>query len=207
MPGMFGVLSTPQNEADARRRLGRERFQDEWVPEPMARRAPATAASPTSRSGPHGRTPAERAANVARAELASRKLDLHGVTVLIVDDDPDSRDMVQQVVYSFGASVAAAADGREALRIASWMRPDLILCDLRMPVIDGFGFIERLRHDPNLSRTAVLAVTALGSEADIRRTWEAGFDGHLVKPIDYQTIAAQLERIFWAHRKRDAPKE
>jgi hypothetical protein len=39
-----------------------------------------------------------------------------------------------------------------------------------------------------------------------RRTWEAGFDGHLVKPIDYETIAAQLERIFWAHRRRDDPK-
>jgi len=63
-------------------------------------------------------------------------------------------------------------------------------------------FIDRLRHDPNLSRTAVLAVTALGSEADIKRTWEAGFDGHVVKPIDYETIAAQLERILWAHPRR-----
>ncbi len=173
----------------------------------MAPRAVAAAAGPKPPSRPHGRTPAELAANAARARLASHKLDLRGVNVLVVEDDPDSRDMMQQVVESFGASVAVAADGRGALRIASWMRPDLILCDLRMPVIDGFGFIDRLRRDPNLSRTAVLAVTALGSEADIRRTWEAGFDGHLVKPIDYETIAAQLERIFWAHRKRDAPKE
>jgi CheY-like chemotaxis protein len=135
--------------------------------------------------------------------MAATRLDLRGVSVLIVEDDPDSRDMMQQVVESFGASVAVAADGRAALRIAAWMRPDLILCDLRMPVIDGFGFIDRLRHDANLSRTAVLAVTALGSEADIRRTWEAGFDGHLVKPVDYGTIAAQLERIFWAHSRRD----
>jgi len=127
--------------------------------------------------------------------------------VLIVEDDPDSRDMMRQVVESFGATVAVAADGRGALRIGSWMRPDLILCDLRMPVIDGFGFIDRLRRDPSLSRTAVLAVTALGTEADIRRTWVAGFDGHLVKPIDYETIAAQLERISWAHRKRDDPKK
>jgi DNA-binding response OmpR family regulator len=46
---------------------------------------------------------------------------------------------------------------------------------------------------------------ALGSDADVRRTLEAGFDGHLVKPIDYETIAAQLERIFWAHRGRNDP--
>ena len=165
--------------------------------------APAVAAGPKPRSRPHGRTPAELAANAASAERTSRhKLDLSGVTVLIVEDHPDSRDMLRQVVESFGASVAVAADGRQALRVTSWMKPDLILCDLRMPVIDGFGFIDRLRHDPNLSRTAVLAVTALGSDADIKRTWEAGFDGHLVKPIDYETIAAQLERIFWAHRRQ-----
>jgi CheY-like chemotaxis protein len=170
------------------------------------RLAPAVAAGPKPRSRPHGRTPAERAANAAIAERTSeQKLDLSGVTVLIVEDHPDSRDMMRQVVESFGASVAVAADGRQALRVISWMKPDLILCDLRMPVIDGFGFIDRLRHDPNLSRTAVLAVTALGSEVDIRRTWEAGFDGHLVKPIDYEMIAAQLERIFWAHRPKPDP--
>jgi len=110
--------------------------------------------------------------------------------------------MLRQAVESFGASVAVAEDGRQALRVVSWVRPDLVLCDLRMPVIDGFGFIDHLRNDPKLSRTAVLAVTALGSDADVRRTWEAGFDGHLVKPVDYETIAAQLERIFWAHRRQ-----
>jgi CheY-like chemotaxis protein len=167
------------------------------------RLAPAVGAGPRPRSRPHGRTPAERAANAASAERTSpQKLDLNGVTVLIVEDHPDSRDILRQVVESFGASAAVAADGHQALRVISSMKPDLILCDLRMPVIDGFGFIDRLRHDPNLSRTAVLAVTALGSEADIRRTWEAGFDGHVVKPIDYETIAAQLERILWAHPRR-----
>jgi CheY-like chemotaxis protein len=110
--------------------------------------------------------------------------------------------MLRQIVESFGAKVAVAADGREALRMAGWLRPELVFCDLRMPVLDGFGFIDRLRQDPALSRTAVLALTALASDADVRRTWEAGFDGHLSKPIDYETIAAQLERIFWAHRPK-----
>ena len=173
----------------------------------MPRSATATEGEPRSRSRPHGRTPAERAAHAARAEMASRRLDLRGVTVLIVEDDPDSRDMLRQVVESFGASVAVAADGRAAFRIAAWMRPHLVLCDLRMPAVDGYGFIDRLRDDPNLSTTAVVAVTALGSDADIRRTWEAGFDGHLVKPVDYETIAAQLERIFWTHRRRRDPRK
>jgi CheY-like chemotaxis protein len=134
-----------------------------------------------------------------RRRSASAPLDLSGVTILIVEDHEDSREMLRQTIESFGAKVAVAADGREALATAGWLRPDLVLCDLRMPVLDGYGFIERLRADPALSRTAVIAVSALGSDADLRRTFEAGFDGHLVKPVDYETITAQLERIFWAH--------
>ena len=122
--------------------------------------------------------------------------------MLIVEDHSDSREMLREIVQSFGAKVVIAADGHEALSTIGWVRPDLILCDLRMPVLDGFGFIDRLRHDPALSRTAVIAVTALGGHADIRRTWEAGFDGHLLKPIDYAAMAAQLQRVFWAHRPK-----
>ena len=168
----------------------------------MARRADDIAAGPRPRSRPHGRTPAERAANAASAERNSHRLDLHGVSVLIVEDHRDSRDLLREVVESFGATVAVAADGREALRVVSWMRPELILCDLRMPVIDGYSFIDRLRHDPAMNSSAVLALTTLEGESDIKRTWEAGFDGHLVKPFDHAMIDAQLERIFWAHRQR-----
>jgi CheY-like chemotaxis protein len=107
--------------------------------------------------------------------------------------------MLRDIVESFGATAALAVDGQDAIKKVSWLHADLVLCDLRMPGIDGFGFIDWLRHDPKLSRTPVIAVTALGSDADYRRTFEAGFNGHIVKPIDYQTIAAQLERIFWAH--------
>jgi CheY-like chemotaxis protein len=168
----------------------------------MAGHAAAPSAGPKPRQVHHRRTPAELLANAAGAHrVTPADLDLSGVSVLIVEDHPDSRDMLRQVVESFGAKVAITADGREALATAGWLRPGLVLCDLRMPVLDGFGFIERLRADPLLSRTPVLAVTALGSDADMRRTWEAGFNGHIVKPIDYETMAAQLERVFWAHRK------
>lgn len=152
-----------------------------------------------------GRTRGELPAGAASAHgAAPDEVDLHGVTILIVEDHPDSRDLLCQIVESFGAKVATAADGREALATARRLQPDLILCDLRMPVLDGFGFMERLRHDPDLSRTAVLAVTALAGEADVRRTWEAGFDGHLIKPVDYTTMGAQLQRLFSAHPRKPA---
>jgi CheY-like chemotaxis protein len=168
----------------------------------MVRYSVAVSAGLRPRQAHHGRTPAELLANAAGASrVRADELDLSGVTVLIVEDHADSRDMLRQIVESFGARVAVTGDGREALTTAGWLRPGLVLCDLRMPVLDGFGFIDRLRADPLLSRTPVLAVTALASDDDVRRAWDAGFNGHLVKPIDYETVAAQLERVFWAHRK------
>jgi CheY-like chemotaxis protein len=127
-------------------------------------------------------------------------LNLTGVTVLVVEDDEDSRELLRSIVESFGATAVLAADGEEAIRKLSGTNADLILCDLLMPRLDGFGFVNWLRRDPKLSRTHVIAVTALGTDADFKRTWDAGFNGHLVKPIDYDTVASQLERIFWAHR-------
>jgi len=150
-----------------------------------------------------GRTPAEGLTQTARARTrAVSRLDLRGVSVLVVEDHPDSRELLREIVESFGATVVVAGDGEDALRKVARVRPGLVLCDLRMPLLDGFGFIDRLRRDPALSRTPVIAVTALGTETDVMRTWQAGFNGHLVKPIDYGTIAAQLARVFWAHWRR-----
>jgi CheY-like chemotaxis protein len=128
-------------------------------------------------------------------------LDLRGLTILIVEDHADSRALLCDIVESFGATVVVAEDGYDAVKKVSWIQADLVLCDLRMPRLDGFGFIDWLRNDPKLSRTPVIAVTALGADADYRRTWAAGFNGHIVKPIDYRTIAAQLDRVFWAHAR------
>src|SRR5438477_9799633 len=151
----------------------------------------------------HGRTPAEMAANTANAERApTLDLDLAGVSVLIIEDHADSRELLREIIASFGANVVVAEDGREGLRTVGWVKPDLILCDLRMPGLDGFGFLDTLRHHPALSRTPVIAVTALGSDADVRRTFDAGFNGHITKPIDFQTIALVLERVFWADRRK-----
>jgi CheY-like chemotaxis protein len=147
------------------------------------------------------RTRAERS-KATGAPRAPHKLDLSGETVLIIEDHADSREMLRQTVASFGATVVVAQDGREALRTVAWVKPDLILCDLRMPGLDGFGFVNTLREHRTLSRIPVIAVTALGTDADFKRTWEAGFNGHLVKPIDYETIAAQLARVFWAHERQ-----
>lgn len=128
--------------------------------------------------------------------MPSSGLDLTGIQVLVVEDDGDSADMLRQIVESFGASVRLAANGEDALAAIEHARPDLILSDIRMPALDGYQLMNALRDQPDLSRIPVIALTALDTGEDVMRTWSAGFSGHLVKPVDYETIAAQLERFF-----------
>ncbi len=125
---------------------------------------------------------------------------LHGARILVVEDHDDSRELMRQIVESFGATVRVAPEGHEALMIAAAWTPDLILCDLVMPGMDGYTLRNRLRDDPHLRAIRIVAVSVLASDADLKRTWLAGFDGHIVKPIDYELLAGLLERVFWAHR-------
>jgi DNA-binding response OmpR family regulator len=73
-----------------------------------------------------------------------------------------------------------------------------------LPLVDGFTLVTRLRADPRWRRTPVVAVTGLGYESDYARTWETGFDGHVVKPIDMDTLATVLER--YQPRRRQATR-
>ena len=131
--------------------------------------------------------------------MTASKLDLAGVTILVVDDDGHFQELMRRFISSFGAQILDAGHGEEALGILRRERPHLIFCDLRMPVMDGFGFMERVSSDPLYSRIPIIAVSGIGTDADFMRTWRAGFSGHLIKPIGRDVIAAQLERVFWAH--------
>lgn len=88
---------------------------------------------------------------------------------------------------------------------------DLVLADIRMPRLDGIQFIQRLRADPQFVRLPVIAVTALGQDRDYFSTFEAGFEAHLTKPIDYELVAAVISRVLPssgtpANRRRPRPR-
>ncbi len=119
-----------------------------------------------------------------------------GSTVLVVEDQGDSLDMMRQMLEALGIRVLAAEDGRQALTLLEEEAPDLILCDLLMPRVDGFTLVERLRSDPHRRATPAIAVSGLGYDSDYQRTWAAGFDGHLVKPIDIDTVIETLRRYL-----------
>jgi PAS domain S-box-containing protein len=122
---------------------------------------------------------------------------LRGVRVLVVDDQPDSRDLLKAVLERCGAEVSVAASSRQALEIVPRGRPDVVLSDLEMPEEDGFEMLRRLRAlPPDMGgRTPAAAVTAYASARDRVKALRAGFQMHIPKPVlpaEIATVVASL---------------
>jgi CheY-like chemotaxis protein len=115
---------------------------------------------------------------------------LTGVIVLVVEDNPDHRDLTRILLESLGAGVILAANGAEGLVRLDLMTPDLILCDLRMPEMDGFEFARRVRADPRHGRVRLIALTAFGRQESYLKTWSVGFDARIAKPVTLEALDA-----------------
>ncbi|RQV24343.1 PAS domain-containing protein [Burkholderia cenocepacia] len=125
-------------------------------------------------------------------------LDTH--RILIVDDDATTRASLTAALTTFGAAVAIASSGREALAMMADIRPTVVLSDLAMPDGDGFWLLDALRRgalngDGGPPDVRVLAVTAHAGLADERRALEAGFDGYLCKPVDVRELAYKIAHV------------
>src|SRR5690606_14790654 len=111
---------------------------------------------------------------------------LDGVRVLVVEDEPDTRELLQTILERLGADVAAAGSYREALSAFEQRRPDVLLSDIGMPEKTGYDLIRAIRARGPDSGGAVpaAALTAYAGAEDRRRALEAGFQLHLAKPVD-----------------------
>jgi PAS domain S-box-containing protein len=116
----------------------------------------------------------------------------HVSRVLIVDDNQDAADMLAHVLSSRGHDTRVAHDGVQALRACADFAPHAAFLDLGLPVMDGYELASRLRELPGLRDIRLIAVTGYGQESDRRRTQAAGFQHHLVKPVDISAIEALL---------------
>jgi CheY-like chemotaxis protein len=137
--------------------------------------------------------PLRQAATSAPAPVRRRR-------VLLADDNLDSAESLAALLRILGHDVIAAYDGHGAIAAARLHRPDLILLDIGMPDVNGYDVARHLRGDPGLDATTLIALTGYGSEDDRRRSRAAGFDGHLVKPIDFD----ELERLLAVFGRGDA---
>lgn len=121
---------------------------------------------------------------------------LQGKRILIVEDHADSAEAMRVILESFGAAALVARNGTEAVAVAMESLPSLIMCDLRLPGMDGYTLLRRLRASPLFATVPVMAVTGMAAEDDLERTRAAGFEAHIVKPVDYAALALALAR--WA---------
>ena len=115
---------------------------------------------------------------------------LTGAVVLVVEDNPDHRTVTRVMLESLGAGVLVAANGTEGLDQLRRRMPDLILCDLRMPGMDGLEFARRVRAQSRYRLARLIALTALDPWESALQTWRVGFDAHLTKPVTVETLAA-----------------
>ena len=103
--------------------------------------------------------------------------------VLVADDEPDSIELITEVMEYQGASVRSATNGREALALLEHFKPTMILTDLSMPEVDGWAVLARVRKNPEFADIPVIALTAHAMTGDVERGLAAGFTGYITKPI------------------------
>jgi CheY-like chemotaxis protein len=127
--------------------------------------------------------------------------------VLIVDDFEDNRAMyVQHLTYS-GLRVAEAGQGEEALRKVHELRPDVIVMDLSLPVLDGWEATRRLKADPGTRAIPVIALTGHALSGHSRRARDAGCDAFLTKPCLPDELLKEIRRMLAARPARSRPRQ
>jgi DNA-binding NarL/FixJ family response regulator len=113
--------------------------------------------------------------------------------LLLIDDDPNLILLVKDYLEFRGYQVTTAANGREALDSLSGLVPDMIICDVMMPEMDGYAFVEQVRQDPTTSWIPILFLSAKGQSQDRVKGLTTGADVYMVKPFEPEELVAQVE--------------
>ena len=118
------------------------------------------------------------------------------VRILIIEDHVDNLELMSYLLKAFGYETLAAGDGVEGLKLAERERPELIICDIQLPGIDGYEVAKRLKNDARLRQTPLVGITALAMVGDRDRVLRAGFDGYIPKPIAPETFVSDIEAFL-----------
>lgn len=116
--------------------------------------------------------------------------------ILVMEDNPINLELMTYLLHAWGHETLSAVDGASGIEMAMRERPDLIVCDIEMPGIDGYEVARRLKADPALAGVPVVAVTAFAMVGDRDKALQAGFDAHFAKPIDPSRFVADLARFL-----------
>jgi CheY-like chemotaxis protein len=113
---------------------------------------------------------------------------------LIVDDNVDTAQGLARLLKRAGHEVAVAHDGLEAIEHARELSPHFVVLDIGLPAMDGYEVVRRLRQEPCCAQSVMIAVTGYGQPEDRQRAIAAGFDHHLVKPVDVDELKGLLQK-------------
>jgi CheY-like chemotaxis protein len=116
--------------------------------------------------------------------------------IALIEDNPANLELMQYLLQHFGYRTLVATDGEQGLALVRREHPDLVLCDLQLPLLDGYALAGRIKADPALRGIPLLAVTAFSMTGDEAKTLAAGFLAYFAKPIDPETFVAQIEQFL-----------
>jgi CheY-like chemotaxis protein len=121
---------------------------------------------------------------------------LAGWDIVVVDDEEDSLMVAEIILSEYGATLHTAENGEEGLSVIRQVHPKFIICDLSMPVMDGWGVIHTLKNDRALMDIPAIALTAHAMIGDRERAINAGFHNYLTKPLTVETFMQDLVRLL-----------
>jgi CheY-like chemotaxis protein len=177
-----------------------------WLPLPADDRG-AAAAAPSAVTAPADPRPAQRATRTDPAAAADVPAPRSGPRVLVVDDNADVAQSLSMLLDVNGFQVRTAANGLAGVDAAARERPDIVLLDIGMPGIDGYEVCRRIRRQPGGGAMRIIALTGWGQLEDRRRSAAAGFDGHLVKPIEPAALLGMLREAGMARAASPKPDD
>jgi DNA-binding response OmpR family regulator len=122
--------------------------------------------------------------------------------ILIVDDDPENREILRARLERAGHAVSEAVNGEEGLRLIDTDRPDLVLLDVMMPKIDGWHVCRQIKSNVKTETLPVVMLTAMGQQIDKLRGWESGADEYLMKPWDPVKLLEIVNKLCLAAQKQ-----
>jgi PAS domain S-box-containing protein len=134
-------------------------------------------------------------------------IDFKDITLLVADDNETNRSLVKEIFTHTKINLIEAANGHEAVELASKWQPDLILMDIKMPVADGYLASKRIKANPQLSHIPIIALTAFPIEKDNEAYKEAGIETVLLKPVKIDEIYSQIMKFLPFEIKSNGPKD
>jgi two-component system cell cycle response regulator DivK len=116
--------------------------------------------------------------------------------ILIVEDTQDNRQILRDLLTNAGFEIVEAHDGEAAVMAAAEFRPDLILMDIQLPIINGYEAIRRIKADQTLRPIPIVAVTSYALSGDREKAWAAGCDGYVAKPFSPRQVLATVRDLL-----------